>query len=386
MKVTSDVEITEFVLKEGKIVGKMSFTIPDYPVAPVTPGGISSGFEEAIETASAGKTVVFNKGDYTLPPIDVPVGVSVDLGGSIIRPSGTGDRGLFQMKSGSKMLGNQSIKNGTIEANQFYSALIVENRDNVEASINVRNTRFNGVWFNNVKGGKISSGTFHNAGWSGTGYLSGAINIKNVENFIIEGNTFTSDGPAEGTGIEALWKYPDNPNVLRNVKILRNTFKLDHRNPWNNGQSKNFSIELHNTDYRGLEIAYNNFGNEVSLASHRRGDGTKTLIHDNTGNLGGDTYFLELVGDDFEIYNNVIENCSMFGANFQANTKWRNYNIYNNELKDPSAALSWGGVFLFGSLGVENVRIENNRFPKDRPLVKYMGVQGGVTLVGTNQV
>lgn len=398
-EVTSEFEITGLTLKDGKTVGTIKFLIPDYPVVPTTPpvveppivtppiGGISSGFEEAIRTAAPGKTVVFNKGDYTLPRIAVNPGVSIDFGGSIIRPTpGTEERGMFELKSASKTAGNQSLKNGTIEANNFYAAVITDNRDGLEISLNVRNTRFTGVWMNNSENSKIVGGTYHNAGWSGAGYLSGAINIRNLTNTVIEGNTFTSDGGAEGTGIEALWKYPDNPNVLRNVKILKNTFKLDHRNPWNNGSSKNFSIELHNTDYRGLEIAYNNVGNEMSLASHRRGDGTKTLIHDNYGNLGGDTYFIESVADDFEVYNNVVENCSIFMANFQPNTKWRNWNIYNNEMKNPAGALSWGGVILVGPLGVDNVRLENNKFPKDRPLIKYMSVQGGVTLLGTNQV
>lgn len=367
------------------LVDKMKEFIGNVITPPV--GGISSGFEEAIRTAAPGKTVVFNKGDYILPRIAVNPGVSIDFGGSIIRPNpGTEERGMFEFKSSVKTAGNQSIKNGTIEANNFYAAVIADNRDNLEVSLNVRQTRFTSVWINNSVGSKVVNGSFHNGGWSSTGYLSGAINIKSVTDFLIEGNTFTSDGADQGTAIEALWKFPDNPNVLRNVKILRNTFKLDHRNPWNNNTLKNFSIELHNTDYRGLEIAYNNIGNEMSLASHRRGDGTKTLIHDNFGNLGGDTYFIESVADDFEVYNNIIENCSMFMANFQANTKWRNWNIYNNELKNPSGALSWGGVILIGSLGVENVRLENNRFPKDRPLIKYMGVSGGITQVGINQV
>lgn len=401
MKVTSDVEITDLVPKEGKLVGKITFTIPDYPVIPTTPpvvveppvvtppiGGISSGFEEAIRTAAPGKTIVFNKGDYTLPRISVNPGVSIDLGGSIIRPTpGTEERGMFEFKSSVKTAGNQFIKNGTIEANNFYAAVISDNRDNLEVSLNVRNTRFTGVWINNSVGAKINGGLFHNAGWSNASYLSGAINIKNVTDMIIEGNTFTSEGPAEGTGIEALWKYPDNPNVLKNVKILRNTFKLDHRNPWNNGTSKNFSIELHNTDYRGVEIAFNNFGNEVSLASHRASGGVKTLIHDNYGDLGGDTYFLELVGSDFEIYNNKISNTGMFAVNFQKNGVWSGWNIYNNELTNAPATPSWGGLILVGGDGVVNSKIGPNKFPAGRTLVKYMsGITSGITLIGVNQI
>jgi hypothetical protein len=151
---------------------------------------------------------------------------------------------------------------------------------------------------------------------------------------------------------------------------LNNVFDLSHHNPWNGGTSKNFSMELHDTYYKGLEIAYNEFQNEMSLASHKPGDGTKTVIHHNTGNLEGDTYFIETVADDFEVYDNTISNAQMFAVNFQKNSVWKNWTFRNNKLLSPAAMPSWGGAILIGGLGVQNVLLENNSLPS--PIVRFM--------------
>ncbi len=371
------------------------------PIPPVTPPSNSvtvnpgQSIKLAVERAAAGTLVIISAGTYNEPSINVPVGVNIQgLGAVIINCTTAGQAGQsnrvgsFNLVSSAATPGNQTITNITFEGNNSsYGGLMIEKRDNVKVTgCTVRNFNFTGIWAINLQNLDLSNNDFYNTGWSSSAYLSGAVNIWNISNSVIQGNKFRSDKNNKGTGIEALWKFPDNPNTLSNIKILRNTFRLSHQNPWNNGSSKNFSIELHNTDYRGIEIAYNDFGNEVSLASHRPGNGQKTLIHDNYGNLGGDTYFLETVADDFEVYNNTMENSSMFTANFQPNSKWKNWNFYDNEMKNPAPALAWGAcAVMIGQSGVQNVVIRNNKFPTDRKVIQYQGVQGGVTLIDPNQ-
>lgn len=337
-----------------------------------------------IQTTSPGKTVIIEKGTYTTVPIHVPVGVNIVCNESTINAASAGQEnggikaGIFNLNSGSTANGNQYIRGCVLDGKNIgYAAIMISNRDNVtiEYSI-IQDFTFNGAWFTNCVNGKIVHSTFLNTAWSDPRYLSGAVNIAGVTNMLIQNNKFLSDKNSKGTGIEALWKN----TTLTNIKILNNKFDLSHHNPWNGGTSKNFSIELHDTYYRGLEIAYNEFQNEMSLASHKPGNGTKTLIHHNTGNLEGDTYFIETVADDFEIYDNVVSNSQMFAANFQANSTWKNWIFRNNRLEKPAPMPPWGGSILIGPKGVQNVLVEANVLPS--PVVKWMdkNTEGGVII------
>jgi hypothetical protein len=377
--------MTDYIVAFSKLPIVGSVEPPVTPPAPiensihVNPG---ANLKQILETASAGKTVIIENGTYPTQPIHIPVGVNVLCNGATLQAVANGTEnsgikaGIINLSSGSRTTGNQYVKGCKMDGrNTGYSAVMVNNRDNVTIeNLTVQDFNFNGVWISNSTGSRIANSSFTNTGWSDTRYLSGAINIAGVTNTIIEHSQFFSDRDNKGTGIEALWKN----TTLTNVKILNNKFNLSHYNPWNNGSSKNFSIELHDTYYRGLEIAHNEFQNEMSLASHKPGNGTKTIIHDNVGNLEGDTYFIETVADDFEVYNNTVSNSQMFAANFQPNSKWKNWTFKNNRLNSPAGMPSWGGSVLIGPLGVENVLLEANILPS--PTVKYMGINGGVTV------
>lgn len=370
-------------LRRGSTTGQIPPT-----EQPQIPGGgtivnPSQNLKSAVENAKG--AVLLAKGNFNFPSkINVPVGVTLKgESGTILRCTGCKEGPMLALESSSRVDGNQSISNIVFEgANDTYSAIHVRNRDNVTIdNISVLNTTFTGVWVNETNSTKILNSDFYNAAWSGENYLSGAVNLRNVKNGLIQGNKFRSDKNSKGTGIEALWKYPDNPNVLENLKILNNEFRLSHHNPWNKGASQNFSIEFHNTDYKGIEIAYNYFGNELSLASHRPATGAKTLVHHNTGDLGGDFFFIEAVCDDLEVYDNNITNVKIFSYNVQPNGVWKNHVYRNNTITNPSPPIHWGSAwFIIGHDGVQNYVIENNKFPNDRKTVQYQRVQGGVTL------
>lgn len=381
LKVTSGYCLTDFFVVQNYVPSSGSIPPPSGNIINILPGESLKKIESAVK----GSNIQIAAGTFSEGTLTWPLGVNINGSGSstILRCTTPGQAGLINevgflnLKSSSRVDGNQTISNLTLEGdNVAFSGLIVDNVNGVKVKgVNVKNFNFNGVWIRNSTGSEVWSCDFYNTGWSSPSYLSGALNIYNVKDLLIHYNKFRSDKNSKGTGIEALWKN----STLTNVQILNNVFDLSHHNPWNNGSSKNFSMELHDTYYRGLNIGYNEFQNEVSLASHKPGDGTKTLIHDNFGNLEMDSYFLESVASDFEVYNNNIKGCSMFSANFQSNSKWSNH-IYRNNTFESSGLVSWGGVFLIGVLGCSNYLIENNTFKTaGNQLIKFMGVTSGVT-------
>ena len=356
----------------------------------VQPG---QSIKSAVESATSGKKVTIQAGTYNEPNITVPVGVSMEANGVVTitatTPGREGDAetGLLILKSSPGTQGNQTISGLTLEGNNVgYGGIIVDGRDKVTIKgCKVRNFNMHGVWIKNSKDSFIEDNDFYNTGWADTRYSSGNINIFALTRVTIQRNTIRTDKDKKGTGIEALWKE----STMTDLKILNNTFALNHLNPWGNYQAKNFSIEIHDTHYNGIEIAYNNIGNQLSMASHKPATAAtpgKTIIHHNTGDLGGDTMFLENICDNFEVYNNTTTNAQMYAANMQPNSVWKNNKFYNNTFTS-SGVVSWGGLFLIGPLGVQGFSITNNTFNlKGNKFIVYMGVTGGVTESGNTFV
>lgn len=390
MVVTMEVinNITDYIVVQSNtpIVG--SVDPPPPPTGDVINVYPGANLEQILLSA-ANKTIKLNPGNYVTNPLFIPVNVNVLCDNAVISTNTFGDVeskvkvGIFNLNSGSRTAANQSITGCIFDGkNVAYSGVMVYNRDGVTLqNLVVRDTNFNGVWCTACSNFKLLNSEFMNAAWSSGSYLSGALNIANVSNSLIQYNRFLSNKNSKGTGIEALWKKTE----LTNIKILNNKFDLSHHNPWNNGTSKNFAMELHDTYYRGLEIAYNEFQNEISLASHLPGNGAKTWVHHNTGNLENDTYFIEAICDDLEVNDNNISGCAMFSANMQENSKWKNH-VYRNNTFASSGKVDWGAIFLFGKAGVQNVRIENNTISRaGNVLVKFMGPdQTGVQIIGAN--
>jgi parallel beta-helix repeat protein len=367
-----------------KVIDKAEEPVPIPPptnVINVQPG---QSIKAAVESAAAGKTVLIAQGSYSEPNINVPVGVNI-LGNGVVAitastygAAGSAETGLFILRSSAGTQGNQTIANLTLEGNNIgYGGIFVEGRDKVTIkNCIIRNFNFHGIWLRTVKDSEVLDNELNNTAWASSGYSSGQINIFALTNVNILRNKVLSNKNNKGTGIEALWKQ----STMTNLKIMYNTFDLSHQNPWNNGIAKNFSIEIHDTRYNGIEIAFNTIKNQLSMASHFPATTTaKTLIHDNTGDLGGDTMFIENICDNLEAYNNTVTNALMFAANFQPNSVWKNNNFHNNTFTS-TGAVSWGGMFLIGPLGVQSFVIKDNIFKLNGNVkVKYMGTTGGVT-------
>jgi hypothetical protein len=342
---------------------------PEIPI-----GGISSGFEEAIRTAAAGKTVVFARGTYELPNIVIPKGVSVDLGGSTIKGKTAGafndQNAMFEIDGGL----NQTIKNGTLLGGNIVSGLVMlTNCDGVHVDgIKGQDTKFTGIWARGCKNGSIKNFKLHNTSGAVESWASGDLAFSGLTNYEIAFGEVSSDSSQRGYGFKAL--YPGS--TLANVKFHHIKTAMNHSSIWAGGKSKNIGFEIHDTKILGtVEIYDCVFGNQVSLAVGWQDQG-KVIVRNNLFDTAGDTYALETLLDNLEFYDNKILNTQMIFANFQVNKKWKNWRVERNEFSSPATCPTWGGLFLIGGAGVDNLYIAGNRITQrnNAPLIKYMGI------------
>lgn len=355
---------------------------PQDPPPPT--GGLTTGFEEAIRTAGEGRTIVIAPGQrFDLPAMDVK-NLIVEGNGSTITPrlaggESTGTRkGIFHLTGGKLELRNVVFDG----QNKGYAAATGGNGSDVKLSkVKTRDFNFTGTWFQNVSNLNVLDCEFHNTGWADSRYMTGALMLNNITNYLVTRCKFTSDKNSKGTGIESNL-LGGNDSKLINGRITHNQFSLSRHNPWNGGASQNFSMELTNVSVFGLDVSYNEINNEISFALGRRSNGNKTLVHHNTGNLGGDYFFIEAMLDDLEVYENNISNVRMFSVNFQKNGVWRNHVYRKNTVTNPAPALSWGSCWIMiGGDGAQNYLVEGNNFPAVRKeVVQFQGVRGGVTV------
>lgn len=368
-------------------------TNPQGSIINVLPG---ENLKNKIEGAPIGTTVRIADAVFSSPTISVPVGVNIECGQSTVitctTPGswspGAPEVGLFNFKSIAPVSEIQTVKGCILEGNDIaFAGAVIENRTVKFDGTKFKNFNFTGAWFRFSNDSYVINSEFHNTAWSSNSFLSGAVNLFFTTNFTCANNKFTSNKDNKGTAIESLWKKSGAiENVLTNTKILNSSFILSHQNPWSNGQSQNFAIELHDTHYRGLEISGCYTENEFSLSSHRTGNGQKTWVHHNTGDLKGDNFFIEAVLDDLHAEFNNIKGAKMLSANMQENFKWKNHR-YNNNTFESSGKLDWGAIFLFGKSGVSNYLIDGNTIKLNgNILTKWMGADKTGVTVGSNGI
>jgi hypothetical protein len=358
--------------------------IPELPVdgktIVVSP---SSDVKRVIETAQAGTTVKFNAGKYYLKAIHVPVKVNVDLGNAEVvatEPGGFNQvQAVFWFKSASKINGDQWIRGGTIRGNNIAAGgIIIDGRDNIQISdTKFRDFNFFGLWLLNSSNGEARDLDFLNTSGAINSWAAGELCFFNLTNWYIHHVTVKSTSANRGYGLKAMY----GNGTLTNVKFSHISTDMNHSSIWNNGMSKNIGVEVHDTKVVGMLEFFNcNFGNQVSLALGHPNQG-KVLVRDCVFDTAGDTYAIETIMDNFEFRNSTVRRTQMVTANFQPQPyRWKNWVIKDIKVEQPAGIPSWGGLFLIGQSGVENVVIERISHPGLSPVVRYMGVQGGVTL------
>lgn len=376
--------VFDYVKINGSVV-----TVPPMGII-VNPG---QSIKSAVESAVSGNTVSIMAGTYNEAQINVPVGVNVvgagkdlvfiDFNGGTT-PPGSSDLAVIQLKSGSRTNGNQTISGFTIRGkNTSNGGVTVSNRDNVKVNdIKVQECTFFGFWLQSGTGIEMFNCESFNASWASTGWCSGEINISGLTNSSIHHNYFRSTGQNKGYGIKALW-----PNTtLTNVKIYSNRSGMAPNSLWNNYQSPNIDIELAATSYAGIEIYDNDLVNMISAAAHKPTVSGRLWIHDNRMTMqSGSTCHVEVVCSNVTIEKNILRGAPIVTANFQPNGRWNDIIVDGNDFVSNNANPSWGGTFLIGPDGVTNFVYKNNKITKGSyPIVKYMGVTGGVSDGGGN--
>jgi hypothetical protein len=343
----------------------------------------SSDVKRVIETAQAGTTVKFNAGKYYLKAIHVPVKVNVDLGNAEVvatEPGGFNQvQAVFWFKSASKINGDQWIRGGTILGNNIAAGgIIIDGRDNIQISdTKFRDFNFFGLWLLNSSNGEARDLEFFNTSGATNSWASGELSFFNLSSWDIHHIKVSSNSPNKGYGLKAMY----NKGTLINVRFYNITTDMSHQSVWNGGQSKNIGLEIEGTRIVGtVEIFNSHFGNQVSLAIGSPDQG-KVIVRDCVFDTKGDTYALETILDNLEFRNSTIRNTQMITANFQRQpSRWKNWLIKDIKFEQPAGVPSWGGLFLIGHSGVQNVVIQNVTHPPVHTVVRYMDVQGGVTL------
>lgn len=427
MKVTSDVEITDLVPKEGKLVGKISFTIPDYPVVPppvvepppvvvvpppttnvinVSPGTNTIG--NAAKSAANGFTIVPANGTYNEADFILPVGVSIigqSKEGVIINATTkkvypTDDplkNGLIQARSDSRVNGNQRIANLTIRGNgNAIGGVLVNNRDNVTVEdVYVENCNFYGLWFFYADNPKVFRIKTFNTSWCSTAFASGEICFAEISNFIFEDIEVGSNSASRGYGFKFLWGNYTESGVKKYRSLYAGTFRriktrMHHSSNWANNTSYNIGFELHDFISKGpILVEGPDFSNQVSLHSPEA-DNFPITFRNPIGDLGNDRYVFEVIKDNVIIENPSFKNASQFLFNGQDNRLIKNVQVTGGSFDQGSAPnTGWGAFVLVGRKGTQGVVFKNMKIRKSsaNELIKWQAdPKTGVTIDGTNPV
>jgi hypothetical protein len=306
----------------------------------VQPGG---DIKSAVEGAASGETVKLLAGNYTSNTVNVPVGVSVvgpgkgqafiDFTGTHVQQSETG---MFQLKSGSRVAGNQTVSGFTIRGKfQANGGVIVDNRKN---------------------------------SWASVQWVTGELDVFNIDGVNIHHNNFKTNRNDKGYGIKALW--PDG--TITNSKFNDNFFDMAHFSLWNNGGAPNIDIEFHDTHYAGIEILRNRFSTTLSLASARPTKSGRTVVKGNRFTWSS-TMHIELVCSDILIEENILTGGAIFTACYSKG-KYINQVVNNNDFTSNGSNPGWGGTFYIGADG-ENMNITNNKIKNlgNYTFIKYAG-------------
>lgn len=322
-------------------------------------------------------------------PLNIPVGVSLFGSGvtqTVIQANAsyffnyTGSEDynqhfLIQVSSGAYTVGNQTLKDFTIEGGpntstrQLHGGIYVKNRGSVTVeNINVRYTNFCAIWFYDVKNSVMRNVSTLDCSWGSTGWASGAIQLANLENVELDDLDINE---ARGYGLKGL---PHEATYL-NLKIHSSRFSVNPDGLWQDGLAPNITLELWASAFPGCEIYDNYFDNTLSLvypagAPYNQPSGLK--VYNNTFDIlppsraNGDGYGMECSINDVEIYGNHFNGGGRGIASFMGH-KHYNWNIHHNIFNGLSSYYPTSAIFLSGGQptgpkdgGVIGLTIANN--------------------------
>jgi hypothetical protein len=395
LKVTSGWNLIDFLViwNYAQSTGSVD-PEPSEPPAPgetlIQPG---QNIQNVINGLSRGAVARLAPGNHTIGKMNVPDGITLRGSGKAntflwptagIWPSNNEDAMLI-LKGGT---GGQVISDLTIKGNNTATGGIFINRNNVSIeNVRIENCKFFGSWSTGNSGFKTYELDLINNSWSSASWCSGELVFGGVlSNFDVELGLIQTTTNNKGYAIKILWNSPTNELV--NGKIHGGRIDLNHYSNWGNGLSRNLSIEIHDCTVTGyLDIYDMVIENEVSLALHRENTGWVN-VYRCVFKLEGDTYVIEHVLNNLNLYDSQIYEAGMILANFRSNMRCKNAKINNITFESPAGSAMYGGLIYTGELGVENVVVTNSKIDQlsGMALIRHRGATGGVTIGASNTI
>ncbi len=350
--------------------------------------------------ANQGHVIMMSAGTFVENgPIYVPAGVSIEGSGkdlTIIKansafyyypdsPSYATDKFLICLVSGSYAVGNQYLKNFTIDgdAKKLHGGIFVNQRTSVLIDgIKVTGTDFSGVWLWDVKDSRMTNSDLINDSWGSSNYCVGALNLGNLERVEIDHCYINED---TGYGVKAIGPAPYNN--LRYLKIHDCTVTVNPTGLWNGGSAPNIAIELWQVEPVGCEIFNSYIDNTISLVNENNtaSSGVQTIrVHHNNLDMAtrakGSGYAIELTIHDAEIDHNYFNKGTYAIAHWAiAAYVMKNWSIHHNIFYGMQGNYPVD-ILRAQNAGLHNVNFYNNTIEfEGTQTVNLVGLYGGAS-------
>lgn len=294
-------------------------------------------------------------------------------------PGFTPNRFLINLSSTSAIIGNQILKNFTLDGDnkQVHGGIYVKNRSKVLLEkIDILRTNFCAIWLWEVKSATVREVKLVNCAWGSTAWASGALMLAYLEN--VEVNDLTVD-ENDGYGIKTLGS---GANKVKNLKIHDSHISVNPNGKWNNGSAPNIAIELWDVALQGCEIFNTYTDNHISLVSS---EGAPALlqsirVHHNIIDLlsraNGHGYGIELSMSNAEIDHNYIAG-GMYGIAHWSPATFSNWKIHHNTFYGLSSFYP-GDILRAQVSGIHNVKMFNNTVEfTGTKTIHFIGLHGG---------
>jgi hypothetical protein len=300
-----------------------------------------------------GHTIKLSQGIFVELRVIVPTGINIAGAGidrTILKadpsiyhhPSDPGfshDKFLIDLSSNSLAIGNQSVKELTIDGDEkkLHGGILVKNRTNVLLKkIKIQRTNFTGIWLWEVKDSRISEAILKDCAWGSAAWSSGSIDITNLERVELDNIQVDENF---GYGIKAL----GTNGPMHYVKVHDNKISVAPFGQWktdSGGDAPNIAVEFWNVDLVACEFYNNYVDNVISLVMDkeqwRTAKGFSTIrVYNNIIDLEkrakGNGYALEVSLHDIEIDHNYILRGSHGIVNWdKGGTMMSNWTIHHN--------------------------------------------------------
>jgi hypothetical protein len=327
--------------------------------------------------ANQGHTIKIAAGTFVENQILVPQGVHVLGEGrdiTIIKSSSSfyyypaspgfaNDKFLIRFYSGSSVIGNQSIKNLTIDGDgkKLHGGIFIHNRNSVTVeNVRIQYVNFSGLWLSASNNSTVKNIVLKDCAWGSSSWCSAALQFAHSTNLDISGFDINE---GRGYGIKNLGHDQNQP--LTNVKLHHGKVSVHPVGLWNGGSAPNISIEFWASGFSGTEIYNTYVDNHISIINpNNTQSGTPLKIYNNVFDILGPRtkgagYCMELSSSSVEVRNNWFYGGYTGIVNWTAKV-FTNWNIHHNVFYGISGGQNPSAIISSYKGGLQNLNLYNN--------------------------